>query len=181
MKNRPTRPERTPGHRPWYRPPGGILAAVAVLASFILWIYALSGVARKDPPDTLADKVYAAEAERRCAPYRQTVDGLPPAPAATSPEDRATVLGQANATLAAMVVDLRTLGPDNDADRVIVDAWLRDWDRYLQDRRSYQQVLATGTDAKFVLTSDDGFIYTKSMDNLATVNDMPSCSTPGDV
>ena len=74
-----------------------------------------------------------------------------------------------------------TIAPDNDTDGAIVDAWLRDWDRYIQDRRSYRDKLQTGNDAKFVLTSDTGVIYTKSMDNLATVNDMPSCATPGDV
>lgn len=181
MNDRTSSPDRPAGHRTWYRRPGGLAAAVVVIGSFILWGYALSGVARRDPPDTLADKAYAAQAETVCAPYRQAVDALPPAPAAKSPVDRAEVLGQANDTLAAMVADLRTIGPDNDTDRAIVDAWLRDWDHYLQDRRVYRDQLATGADAKFILTSDSGVIYTKSMDNLATVNAMPSCATPGDV
>ena len=106
---------------------------------------------------------------------------LPPAPASKTPQGRAEVLGRANDTLTEMLDQLRTLAPDNDADRAIVDAWLVDWDHYLGDRRAYRDKLATGTDAKFLLTSSFGVIYTKSMDNLATVNAMPSCITPGDV
>ena len=116
-----------------------------------------------------------------CAPYRRIVDALPPAPASKTPQDRAAVLGEATDTLTEMVAGLRTIAPDNPADQAIVDAWLQDWDHYLADRYAYRDKLATGTDAKFLLTSSFGVIYTRSMDNLATVNAMPSCITPGDV
>ena len=152
-----------------------------VAGSFALWTYAFSGLAKKDPPDTLADKAYAAAAETLCAPYRAYVDALPPAPASKTPVDRAVVLGDATEALTEMVASLRATGPDNAADQYIVAKWLADWDQYIADRTAYRDVLATGTDAKFVLTSTDGEIYTKSMDNLATVNAMTSCGTPGDV
>lgn len=167
--------------RPWFRRPSGLAAAAAVAASFALWTYAFSGLARKDPPDTLADKAYAARAEAVCAPYRALVDALPPAPASRTPADRAIVLGEATDALTRMVDSLRTIGPDNAGDQYIVTKWLADWDQYLADRTAYRDILATGTDAKFVLTSPDGEFYTKSMDNLATVNAMTSCATPGDV
>lgn len=167
--------------RPWFRRPTGILAALTVTASFGLWTYAFSGLARRDPPDTLQDSAYAAKAEALCAPRREVVDALPPAPAARDPQERAGVLSEANVTLRAMVADLRTIEPDNPTDAAIVTKWLQDWDTYLGDREAYAGVLATGTDARFILTSPDGEIYTKSMDNLATVNDMLSCGTPGDV
>ena len=181
MNERPIDGEPSSPHRPWYRRPGGIAAAVVVAGSFALWAYALSGVARRDPPDTLADKAYASRAEQVCAPYRRIVDALPPAPASKTPQDRAAVLGEATDTLTEMVAGLRTIAPDNPADQAIVDAWLQDWDHYLADRYAYRDKLATGTDAKFLLTSSFGVIYTRSMDNLATVNAMPSCITPGDV
>jgi hypothetical protein len=167
--------------RPWYRRPTGLAAAAVVLASFALWIYAFSGLARKDPPDTLRDLAYVAEAEARCEPARRAIDALPPAPAARDPQDRAATLSEANDHLAGMLRRLRTVQPDNDADRLIVSGWLADWDRYLADRRSYAATLASGRDAPFTLTGRDGTDYTKSMDHLAEVNPMPSCATPGDV
>ncbi len=177
--------ERSPAapkpHRAWYQRPSGLTAALIVAGSFALWIYAFSGVAKKDPPDTLRDQVYAAKAEAICAPTLTFINSLPPAPAAKTPQQRAAVLDQANQALTQLVPKLRAIAPDNQFDRAIVDAWLRDWDQYLIDRGDYQRVLATGTDAQFTLTAKPGGIYTKSMDNLAKVNAMASCATPGDV
>lgn len=173
--------DRTGPTRRWYRRPSGIATAVIVAGSFGLWTYAFSGLAAKDPPDMLADLAYRQRAEAVCAPARAFVDGLPPAPAATDPIDRSNTLAQANERLGAMVAELRSTSPSGDRDRAIVEQWLGDWDRFLRDRIDYQQVLATGRDAQFTLTLKDGENYTKSMDNLATVNDMGSCATPGDV
>ena len=63
--------------RPWYRRPTGVITAIIVAGSFGLWTYAFSGAARKDPPDTLRDPAYAAQAEALCAPTRAFVLGLP--------------------------------------------------------------------------------------------------------
>ncbi|MCC6435512.1 MAG: hypothetical protein IT196_10825 [Acidimicrobiales bacterium] len=167
--------------RPWYRRPTGVITAIIVAGSFGLWTYAFSGAARKDPPDTLRDPAYAAQAEALCAPTRAFVLGLEPAAAATDPIDRAATLRQANAAIAELRRELATLRPTNDFDRNIVDQWLVDWDQYLTDRAAYTEILATGEDALFKLTARNEQDYTKSMDNFATVNDMPSCKTPGDV
>ncbi len=167
--------------RRWYRRPGGIGAAVVVAGSFALWAYAFSGAAKKDPPDTLHDAAFGQTAEAMCAPVKADIDALPPAPAAHDPQERAATLYQANELLAAQLAELRT-PPRGDAfDTGIIDQWLADWDQYLIDRTQYADILATGTDAKFVITARDGEDYTKSMDNFAKVNDMPSCATPGDV
>lgn len=175
-----TLPTARPRRR-WYRRPGGIAAAAVVVGSFALWAYAFSGLARKDPPDTLHDMAYRRQAEALCAPSWRAVAALPPAPAEPDVTSRARTLAQANAELTAMVQRLRTITPDNEADRAIVSQWLGDWDQYLRDRAEHQQVLAGGRDAQFTLTLKDGENYTKSMDNLAVVNDMGSCATPGDV
>ncbi len=173
--------DQSPKRRPWYRRPSGIAAATVVAASFLLWTYALSGVARKDPPDTLADSDYGAAAQALCAPFRISVDALPPAPASKTPQERAVVLGAATEELRQMVAALRTISPNNGPDQYIVTKWLADWDQYLADRTAYRDILASGKDARFVLRSFDGEFYTKSMDNIAAVNNMRSCDTPGDV
>lgn len=177
--HRPGGPD--PARRPWYRRPTGWLLALIVAGSFVLWFYAFSGLARRDPPDTLDEAAYAAAAQPICAASRARIDALPIAQATRSPEERAAVLSDATDELVVMVDRLRDLTPGTDRDRAIVTAWLEDWDRYVADRRAYAAVLATGTDAQFVLTARNGEIYTKSMDNLATVNDMLECKTPGDV
>lgn len=174
-------PRRTGPRPPWYRRPMGWLLALIVAGSFALWIYAFSGLARRDPPDTLDDPAYAAAAQAVCAVSRDRIDALPVAQASRSPEERAGVLREATAELDTMVGRLRTLEPGTERDRAIVTEWLADWERYLTDRRAYADVLATGTDAQFVLTPKEGEIYTKAMDNLAKVNDMAACATPGDV
>lgn len=175
--------ETTTGRRSrrWYQRPSGIAAAIVVAGSFGLWTYAFSGAARRDPPDTLSDPAFATAAEPICAETRTVIDGLEPAAAATDPIDRANTLRQANEALAGLVTRLRTIEPTNDFDRDIVTKWLTDWDQYLVDRNAYADTLSTGEDALFRLTTRNGQDYTKSMDNFATVNDMGSCATPGDV
>ncbi|MFN0029280.1 MAG: hypothetical protein ACKV2O_19155 [Acidimicrobiales bacterium] len=158
-----------------------MVTAVVVVGSFGFWGYALSGTAAKDPPDTLTDENYRRSAQALCQPLRDAIDALPPAPSATSPQDRAEVLGVANDRVVEMVAGLRTLQPDPARDQRIVTEWLADWERYLTDRGDYLAVLREGRDEPFRLTLKDGNNYTKAMDNLAEINDMPACATPGDV
>ncbi len=167
--------------KPWYRRKAGIATAVTVVGSFGFWGYALSGAAAKDPPDTITDMDYRRSAQALCQPFNDVILALPPAPAATSPTDRATVLSQANDHVTDMVAELQALRPVGTVNQAIVTAWMADWDRYLADRRSYLEVLQQGRDAPFTLTLKDGENYTKAMDNLAQINDMTACATPGDV
>lgn len=135
-----------PGQRlkPWYRRKAGVAAGALVVGSFGFWGYALSGAAAKDPPDTLQDLGYRRSAQAACQPLRDAIDALPPAPSATSPRDRAAVLGVANDRVQELVAVLRTLQPEGARDRRIVTEWLADWDRYLADRVSYLAVLTEG-------------------------------------
>ena len=71
--------------------------------------------------------------------------------------------------------------PADGPDRALVLAWLDDWDSYLDSRDDYARRVRTDPRARFLVDDRDGQAITVPMDNLATVNRMPSCVTPGDV
>ncbi|MDY7106414.1 MAG: hypothetical protein S0880_34960 [Actinomycetota bacterium] len=180
MSDQPSRsPRPSPGRR---ITPLRVLAGVVVVGSFLLWAYAFSGLARRDAPDTLDDASFAADAEPICAAAVADIDQLPPAMNfGDDPEGRADVLDRATDRLAAMVADLETVATGTDRDRRIVDAWLSDWRTYLSDRRRFAEVIRVDEDEPFQLTAREGRAITAPMNRMATVNDMPSCTTPGDV
>jgi hypothetical protein len=167
--------------RRWWRRPSGLAVAVIVVGSFGLWAYALSGLAERTPPDTLTETAFAVAAEPRCAAARAAIDELPLAMTARSAVERAGTLDQATTIVEGLVIDLRAIPVDAPADRALVDAWLDDWDRYVADRRRYAEALRSDATARFTLTARNGKNYTRTMDAMAEVNEMPSCHTPGDV
>lgn len=172
----PPRPER----KRWATPTR-VLVGTVVLASFGLWVIALGRIGVGEPPDTLADPTFAAAAERLCAAALADVTALPPARTARSAGERSDTIDQASDRLARLTIDLRDLAPQEGEDATTVSAWLADWDTYLLDRRDYAERLRGDESAAFQLTTRSGQDITRPMDNLAQVNGMPSCATPGDV
>lgn len=168
------------GRRGWTL--GRVAAVVVVLAIVLMWIYAFSGVAAKDPPDQLDDPAFAQAAEPVCAATVEQLDELPSARDAGSPEQRAVTVREANALLTTMVDDLEALVPDSgDRDERITGLWLDDWRTHLDDRAAYADALADGgTDAP-QFTARGGRSITATIDNFAKVNDMASCTTPLDL
>jgi hypothetical protein len=164
----------------WKRPVA-IGIAVVVVVTFLPWAYALSGLARKTPPDTLRDETYSTAAAPLCRAAVDDIDTLPPARTARTAAERSVTLDQATDRVERLVADLRTVPTSSDFDRAIVDQWLADWDRYVADRRAYAAQLRVDDGARFVLSTRDGADYTKVMDAMAAVNDMAVCKTPGDV
>src|SRR4051794_28693101 len=94
--------EPLPVKRPWWRRPGGLLLAGVVVASFLFWIYALSGLAKRDPPDSLQRPDFAERAEPRCATTAAAVAELPPAQTARDPAERADTVDAGTRLLRAM-------------------------------------------------------------------------------
>jgi hypothetical protein len=152
-----------------------------VVASFLFWIYALSGLAKRTPPDTLGDRAFALAAEPRCAVAAEQIKQLPPAQTSATPADRAATVDAGTAVLRAMVADLRRLTPPAGGDHALITAWLADWDRYLASRDDYSLRVRSDPRARFLVDVRDNQAITVPLDNLATVNHMPSCATPGDV
>ncbi|MDH4146922.1 MAG: hypothetical protein OEY23_17325, partial [Acidimicrobiia bacterium] len=84
-----------------------VLVGLFVVASFAFWAYALSGAARRTPPDTLSDQAFAAFAEPVCDEAVQRLEQLPTAASARDAAERSVTLRQATGLLRDMV---RTLG-----------------------------------------------------------------------
>jgi hypothetical protein len=180
----PTEPEPLeplPVTRPWWRRPGGLLLGAIVVASFLFWGFAFSPWAKETPPDSLKDPAFAQQAEPRCAAAAALMKQLPPAQTAANPGERADAVDQGTAILADLVAQLRTFTPAVGTDHELVTAWLVDWDSYLANRADYARRVRTDPKARFYVKLRDGQAITTPMDNVATVNHMPSCVTPLDV
>ena len=168
------------GRRGWTV--GRVAAVVVVLAIVLMWIYAFSGVAAKDPPDQLDDPAFASAAEPVCAATMDELEALPSARDAASPEERAQTVRDANALLATMVDDLDAIAPDGgDRDDRITGLWLADWRTHLEDRAAYADALAAGSTDAPQFTARGGRSITATIDNFAKVNDMASCASPLDL
>lgn len=160
---------------------GKILAVVTVIALAIMWVYILSGAADRQPADTLDDPSFAAAAEPICASTRAAIDRLPPATEAPDAVARADVVDEANDLLRAMVARLRQAVPDNPNDANVLGLWLDDWETYIGDRQDWADELRVDSGARFFETARSGEQISAAIDNLAGVNDMPSCATTDDV
>ncbi len=174
------------GGNPRWLPKSRTGAAVAVVALLVMagfWIWAFSPLAPSGHPDVLNNVVFAHNAQDICAAAVTEVGRLPGAAEATGPEDRATQLVGSTLLFEEMVAELRVEADDLvvGADVDLVDAWLADWETYLDDRRAYAGTLAGGSDPPFTVTARDGEGVTSYIDIFAEVNAMPSCATPGDV
>jgi hypothetical protein len=170
-----------PVPRPWWRRPGGLLLAAVVVGSFLFWIYALSGLAKRDPIDRFGDTAFPRGAEPICRAAMDRLDRLPFAISAETPAERADTVEEANAILAAMVAELARIAPSGGADGELARAWLADWDDYLRSRVDYAERVRDDPRARFLLGVRDGQSITKPMDNVAAVNRMPACRVPDDV
>lgn len=176
--------DRPGGNPPWLpkNRTGATVALVALLVMGGFWIWAFSPLAPSGHPDVLHDVVFTHDAEDVCARWVTEADRLPTAAEATGPEDRATQLTASTRLFAAMVNELRDRAAEVvGSDRELVDAWLVDWQTYLDNRRDYAVTLAGGSDPPFTVTARDGEGVDSYIDIFAEINSMPSCATPGDV
>jgi hypothetical protein len=161
--------------------PTGIALIVAVIAIIAMWAYILGRWRNREGPTTLVDLTYSERAERLRAAARARIDELPPAATASTPQERAEVLNDANEIVAGLVADLHEVEPLVAADQQYVDQWMADWDSYLASRRAYASILASGRDDRFTVEAENGHPITQRMDGFADLNDMPSCFVPLDV
>lgn len=158
--------------------PGRVAVVVAVLAMTLMWVYAFSGLARRDPPDFLDDPRFAAAAEARCAQTLAELDELPRVNQDSPPAELADVVDEANEELRAMVEDLADLAPTEGENGRIMGLWLADWDTYLGDREEWAAQVRAGDVEEFAETDRGGSPISQAIDNLAEVNDMASCVAP---
>jgi hypothetical protein len=159
------------------------LATVFVVLAIAFWLFAFSPWARDifQAPDQIADETLVAALDNRCAAARALLTELPLAQNAASPEERASVLTEANIILGDMAADLAELDGGTNSDQRLVSLWLADWDIYLGDRETHVGRLVTEGDIRFLTTEENGVFINERMDGFARVNDLDNCETPGDV
>ncbi len=161
---------------------GRAAVVVIVVGSLLLWIYVFSGAARTDPPNTLDDAAFGVAAEPICADAVETLEELPRAEDSTSAAQRADVIDEANETLDAMVDQLDEIEVSTDRDTEMTTEWIADWRTFIENRSDFAARLREDDMARFYVTEKPGRLQvTKAIDDLAKVNDMPSCVDPGDV
>ncbi|MGI9609638.1 MAG: hypothetical protein ACR2NL_05020 [Acidimicrobiia bacterium] len=175
------------------------VVVVAVLASFGVWIYALSGVARQPPPDELDSTRGLIEAREAEEAYVE-LEALPafgvraqlvceaaseqlgdPSRVASGPA-RAVQLRQSNQVLQDMVDSLRSLPMATERDEMLRSAWLEDWEVLLADRGRYADAVEVDPAAVYTVSrvaENEGL--ERRLTRFARTNLMLPCGAPTDV
>ncbi|MCP5035680.1 MAG: hypothetical protein GY939_28100 [Actinomycetia bacterium] len=171
------------------RPPLGLvqkmgraIAALIVLATFGVWVYAFSGFADRPTPDVFDNPTFANSAEPICAAARIDIGAVPGALEATSGADRGRQVEATTLRIEQMLDELDSIVTGSERDVQIQSEWLSNWRTLVGDRYRYANDVATDPAALFVVT-DLGISESleRRLTRLATVNEMPSCGAPGDV
>jgi len=176
----PTLAPPAPGVRPtptWKR----VLVVAFCLAVVAFWIYVFATGPEENTASKINDAAFTEAAEVRCATAQAAIELLPPAHTATSPQDRAAVLAEANVLVDDMVRDLRGITPTAEKPRALVVQWLDDYEAYAEARHIHAAALARGEDPQFAVPAEGGLPLTRQMDAFAELNEMTSCEVPQDV
>jgi hypothetical protein len=161
---------------------GGMWAVVAcVVACVAIWVIVYAWGAAQKPVDKLTDASFAQQAEPICAATLRQLAALPPASSSKTNVARAAVVAQSNLELRAMLASLARIAPTTGPDARIVHEWLTDYGTFVSNREDYVNRLRTDRAARFYETELDGSQISVSIDTLATVNHMNSCTSPEDL
>ncbi|MFM7068953.1 MAG: hypothetical protein ACKOYM_05765, partial [Actinomycetes bacterium] len=153
-----------------------------VIAIIAGWVYVLFVYQPERQIDELSDRRFPIAAQRICAAAMVTVDALPAASTARTPEERGVVVAAADDTLRRMVNDLRGVAPAGRSDEARgTREWIDDWGQHVKDRAAYANSLRRGEDARFLESTKGTRQLSRAIDAFAQVNRMPACSTPNDV
>lgn len=159
------------------------LGIAAFLGLAIFWIWAFQNTDSIPHPDEFDDPVFVTAAEGVCAERQAAILAMPNATTVRNAEERSVLVEAGTQELARMVAELNRLDTPTDpkgADGV--ERWLTDYELYLNDRRVYADILATGDDPPFKISGNaDGVRVTDLLRTFAEVNEMPSCAPSGDV
>lgn len=166
----------------WRQNAGRALAGLAA-ATTLLWVGAIvyGAIVQPKPAGWLEDRRFPTAAEPICADAVADVDRFPPAHESPTPEARATVIRESTGRLATMLDDLDAVVPEADGSKWI-RMWLADWRVHLDDRLDFARRLdERGASEEFFESLKADTQISKSLDNFAEINAMPSCATTGDV
>lgn len=162
---------------------GLVLAGGGVILIVLMWVAAFAHWGSTDSVDQLDDQRWTSEARAVCADDRKKFDELPAASDATTPQDRADSVEKSIDIFTSMTDELAALDPPSDpAEAALVTDWLGDWDRHIDDRLRFADVLEGGRkDAQFTESLREKKQISRYIDRFARVNDIEECGTPGDL
>jgi hypothetical protein len=151
-----------------------LLAALVVLIG--LWAYALVySVVRRDP-----ERLSSAERAEVIDACKGATNRMLALPVVPNPPTNATVAARASAetdALERMVAQVRTIHPDRSAAATALTAWLHDWDRLLDARRTYADEVRTDRGAKIVVPNDAGAPIFVRMNKYSDGKGLAECRT----
>jgi len=159
------------------------LGVAAFLAMAIFWIYAFQNGGSIAHPDEFDDPAFIEQAEAWCAERQAAIAAIPNGATAEDARERSQLVRLGTVELEAMVTGLAELGlPSDPKGAETVPLWLADYEIYLNDRRVYADILATGDDPPFLISGNaSGDRVTDGLTTFAEVNNMRSCGPSGDV
>ncbi|MGI8710550.1 MAG: hypothetical protein ACR2LA_06120 [Acidimicrobiales bacterium] len=161
---------------------GRVAIVVAVLAIVGFWAWIFAGGPKRTNPDRLSDREFVTRTASRCQGLRDDLAALPNAVDAASAAGRREGLERATTRVARFVDEVAADAPASGGEARSVDGWVRDWRRYVADRRDYAARLGRDPAARFYVSKSPlGDSVDRTIEVFADVNDMPACATPGDV
>ena len=158
-----------------------VAGVAGMLAIALFWIWIFSGAAREQNPDRLEDRAWVEEAEATCAGTQATIDARTADAGTQSRAARADDIDASTADLRAMLTRLADPLPEGASDQEVVEQWLADWERLLEDRDTYADAVRVNPDARYLTEEKFNDPLDSVVETFADVNDMPSCAPAGDV
>lgn len=146
-----------------------VISLVCLLTGGLVML--LLGRGAGNDADRLSDRSFARAADARCTETRQST------PARTEPGSTASALRALAARTAAwerMVDDLRQL-PVAGPDTVLVDSWLRSWDRWTSLQHDYVLAVQEGDEAEATRIVEAARTPHGLLTRFALVNGMNDC------
>lgn len=156
------------------------LGVAVALAIVLFWIWIFSGAPGRENPDYLEDRSWVERAQRTCDATRRRIDDRTDLRSGDRGA-RADAIAAGNRNIEAMLEELRDPLPSTDGDRLVVRAWLSDWEHLLEDRVIYANAVRDDPDARFVTREKFNDPLDRVVQTFAEVNEMPECAPMGDV
>lgn len=165
--------------------PVRVILGTICLAIAAMWVYAF-GFAPRESINRIHDREWQKRAEDVCAATAEAraklaklvkIDSRDPAALA----ERANLVEQATNQLSSMLDTIEARPPSDEKGRAIVPLWIKEYRRYIQDRRDYIAQLRSGSIRVFAETMVEGVPITERLSKFARENLADSCQPPLDL
>ena len=161
--------------RRWYLRGAGTIAFGALV---VLTLFAIRSDVPAIPPRSVDDTAFTAAAEAVCARTMPAILEQPPEPGGDDEppagEELARRIEKTATDLTGVLAELRRI-PVAEPDRVEVEAWLGDWQLFIDVGHRYAAAVRRGKPSQFKKVSAEGDAPSRRIYQFSNANDMPSC------